>query len=160
MHNERLRAEMAADPTCRLPESVLVSRAPDPYQWRYGILADQIGMMHYLRKRCTPLIRRALALPGVTAWVAYNDMLALLLLDVLKSEGIAVPGRLSVASFDDVPDAFNVGLTSYNFNVPAIVEAMVDHILGGPSSRHLKSQRIVEIPGYVVERSTTTRAPG
>ncbi|TDD72605.1 LacI family transcriptional regulator [Jiangella aurantiaca] len=40
--------------------------------------------------------------PGVTAVLALNDDMAIGILSVFRSHGIAVPGRISVAGFDDV----------------------------------------------------------
>jgi LacI family transcriptional regulator len=40
---------------------------------------------------------------GVTAVIAYNDLVALGLLSRLRARGIAVPGRISVIGTDDIP---------------------------------------------------------
>lgn len=42
---------------------------------------------------------------GASAVIAYNDVVALGLLGRLSEEGVPVPGRLSVAGFDDIPFA-------------------------------------------------------
>jgi DNA-binding LacI/PurR family transcriptional regulator len=42
---------------------------------------------------------------GVTAVVAYNDLVALGLLDALTDRGVAVPGRISIVGFDDIRPA-------------------------------------------------------
>ena len=42
---------------------------------------------------------------GVSAAIAYNDVVALGLLGRLSEEGISVPGELAVAGFDDIPFA-------------------------------------------------------
>jgi DNA-binding LacI/PurR family transcriptional regulator len=47
-----------------------------------------------------------------TAIVGLSDVVALGVLDVLRSEGVAVPGRISVIGFDDVPAAEAAGLTT------------------------------------------------
>lgn len=47
---------------------------------------------------------RALA-TGATALVGYNDLVALGALAWLQSAGVAVPGRMSVVGFDDIPFA-------------------------------------------------------
>jgi LacI family transcriptional regulator len=44
---------------------------------------------------------------GVTAVIAYNDLLAMGLLAAGKDEGVPIPGRLSVVGFDDI---FGAGL--------------------------------------------------
>ncbi len=47
-----------------------------------------------------------------TAILATSDVLALGVLDAAAAAGVGVPGRLSVAGFDDVPPAADAGLTS------------------------------------------------
>ncbi len=39
---------------------------------------------------------------GVTAVIAYNDLVALGLLEALGARGVAVPGRISIVGFDDI----------------------------------------------------------
>jgi len=46
-------------------------------------------------------MQRVLA-SGVTAVVAYNDLMAIGLLRALQKEGLSVPGRLSIVGFDDI----------------------------------------------------------
>ena len=119
----------------------------------------QTEFIEFARKRYRTGILSALSLRGVTAWVVENDQLAFVVLEVLRSRGVRVPERISVVGFDDEPDAFGVGLTTYNYNVSAYVDAMVDYILGGLSSRHLRGHGLTEIPGYVVERSSCDPVP-
>jgi DNA-binding LacI/PurR family transcriptional regulator/DNA-binding transcriptional regulator YhcF (GntR family) len=104
------------------------------------------------------LYPKALALPGVTTWVAGNDLVALGALRYLASQGVKVPRDLSVAGFDDTPEAFASELTSYNFNLPAIAHAMLHHILGPRGGRRRGGP--VEIEGYVSERASSTVPPG
>ncbi|MFI6426074.1 LacI family DNA-binding transcriptional regulator [Promicromonospora sp. NPDC050880] len=42
---------------------------------------------------------------GATAVVAFNDLMALGILDRLRQRGVDVPGRMTVVGFDDVPQA-------------------------------------------------------
>ncbi|WP_138444505.1 LacI family DNA-binding transcriptional regulator [Sinomonas susongensis] len=49
--------------------------------------------------------REAVLGSGATAAVCFNDLVALGLLGALHEEGVAVPGRLSVTGFDDIPFA-------------------------------------------------------
>jgi DNA-binding LacI/PurR family transcriptional regulator len=42
---------------------------------------------------------------GVTAIIAYNDLMALGVMSRLADRGVAVPGRMSVVGFDDIPMA-------------------------------------------------------
>ena len=92
-----------------------------------------------------------------TALVCENDSLALYCLTMLRSMGVRVPEDRSVVGFDDEEDAFLCGLSSYNFNVAAIVAAMVDFIVR-PHSAPAAGAPVV-IDGYVKSR-TTTAPPG
>ncbi len=96
------------------------------------------------------VIRRS----GATAVVTANDICALALIELLSEEHIAIPGMLSVASFDDTLLAMAAGLTSYNFNLPAIVGAMLDGFLGRRSAM-AKRTGAIELSGFVAERRTT-----
>jgi DNA-binding LacI/PurR family transcriptional regulator len=70
-----------------------------------------------------------------------------------------VPGRISVTSFDNTVDSFGQGLTSYDFNVPAIVQAMFDHILE-PRRSVPRAEPILEIPGVIMARQSSGPASG
>jgi hypothetical protein len=63
---------------------------------------------------------------------------------------------LSVVSFDDTPEALHHGLTSYNFDVPAVVRAMLSHLHEPRASRLAARQHApVVIEGFVTERGTS-----
>jgi len=107
-----------------------------------------------------PLMEQALACPGVTAWAAGNDRSALIALAFLKERGVRVPDDLSVVSFDDLPQAYAAGLTSYNFNESAGVRAVFSHVLGvGPRVRGVPAHEPVEIEGFMSVRATSGPAP-
>jgi DNA-binding LacI/PurR family transcriptional regulator len=98
---------------------------------------------------------------AVTAIVGATDAIALACLTALRDQGIRVPEAVSVAGFDDTPDAATNGLTSYNFDSQAAAQAMLNHILrprrpvaprGGVKS--------LEIRGFVSVRLTTATAAG
>ena len=66
---------------------------------------------------------------------------------------VALPRDMSLVSFDDTTEAYLQGVTSYNFNIPALVNAVLEHIVSpGWVRRH---GQIVEIPGTVLERRTS-----
>ncbi len=88
-----------------------------------------------------------------TAWVAFNDELALSLLEYFQEAGIELPCDLSLVSFDDTTEAYLQGVTSYNFNIPALVNAVLKHILS--PKRSGRRSPVVEIPGMVMERRTS-----
>jgi len=111
--------------------------------------------MHELK----PALERLLDDTSITAWVCVNDRTALFCLDLLRTEGIEVPRRLALVGFDDSPDAFAAGLTSYNFNRPAAIRAVVSHVLHqGNVDTGEPRRRTVEIPGFISRRASTGAA--
>lgn len=97
------------------------------------------------------LFDRALSDVSITAWVAANDATALRCLSFLREQGRKVPRDISVIGFDDSAEAFAWGLASYDFNVPALVQGMLSHVLH-PYRRF--GGRAPEIEGSVVVRET------
>jgi DNA-binding LacI/PurR family transcriptional regulator len=101
---------------------------------------------------------KALENREITAWIAANDSVAVCALDYLRARDACIPGDLSIISFDDTIWAFTRQFTSYNFNVDAVVAAMIRHIEDGAGRRGKAERRFVEIDGYIVERSTVGKA--
>ncbi|MBD3241741.1 MAG: GntR family transcriptional regulator [Chitinivibrionales bacterium] len=110
-------------------------------------------------RRLEALFERALRDESITAWVCVADRIAVRALSWLRKRGVDVPGRVSVMGFDDSIEAFFAGLTSYNFNVPAVTRAMLNHVLAPPQQGGLRRERAVSVSGYVTVRSST-RAVG
>ncbi|MBD3419600.1 MAG: GntR family transcriptional regulator [Chitinivibrionales bacterium] len=102
--------------------------------------------------QCIPLFEQALADKDISAWVPVNDQIAAFALDFLRSRGVKVPDDISLIAFDDSPVALKERITSYNFNMRALVPAMLEFVLR-PSASPTASRRTVE--GYIVERQTT-----
>ncbi|MFE3519769.1 LacI family DNA-binding transcriptional regulator [Streptomyces sp. NPDC059166] len=96
--------------------------------------------------------------PGLTAVFAANDQMALGVLRALAEAGRRVPEDVSVAGFDDMPEARNFipPLTTVHQDFTAVgrtaVEALVQEIEGGPPA-HYK-----EIAPRLVVRDSTCRA--
>lgn len=108
----------------------------------------------------TPLVRAALDDHDVTAWVAASDGFALDCMGLLRARGMAVPGLVSLAGFDDTHEAFQHGLTSYNFNAPAVLHAMLQHLLGSTNWRDRPAGMTAgEVDGFVSVRRSTGRPP-
>lgn len=105
-----------------------------------------------VRQDLVPLMERALD-SGATAWVAANDICALYALRWLRERGVAVPGRISVAGFDDFVEALRADLTSYRFSSAGMARAMIHQILT-PSRSH---PVLTRHEGMVVARATTSR---
>lgn len=104
------------------------------------------------RESVAPMLDRALA-SGATAWVAANDHVALFCLHHLRAVGKRVPRDVALVGFDDLSEATTLGLTSYNFNTPAIIHAMVEHI-AQPDYKPRDLNRPTMVDGYVTVRGT------
>ncbi|MBD3242723.1 MAG: GntR family transcriptional regulator [Chitinivibrionales bacterium] len=141
-----------------------LSRFEQTVQQREQWIDDKFYSFHtetYLLRRAlqtlmTPLFDRALHDSEVTAWVGVNDWVALVAMAHVRERGIGVPDRLALAGFDDTFEAFSHGLTSYDFNMPALVHAMLDHVLRPPSPRRASPLAPMEIPGTVLARASTS----
>jgi DNA-binding LacI/PurR family transcriptional regulator/DNA-binding transcriptional regulator YhcF (GntR family) len=106
-----------------------------------------------------PLFEQTLAGGKCTAWVGANDGLALLALNFLRRHGVAVPRDVSVAGFDNTIHSFVRGMTSYDFNMPAMVTALLDHVLMPRRARMKAALPQLLIPGSVVVRASSGEAP-
>ena len=86
---------------------------------------------------------------GVTAVLAFNDQLAMGILGRLADRGVAVPGRLSVVGFDDIPVARLLAPSLTSVAVPAgeLGRTAVELLLGsepdGPGLRTLPVELMV-----------------
>ncbi len=111
--------------------------------------------------RLIALLDRNRQARSATAWVAVTDGFALDCIDYLRGKGIRVPEDISVVGFDDTHEAFRHGLTSYNFNGPAVMHAMVASVLA-PDASYGRGGRTdpVEVDGFVTVRRTTASRPG
>ncbi|MEY9874170.1 DNA-binding LacI/PurR family transcriptional regulator [Streptacidiphilus sp. MAP12-33] len=99
---------------------------------------------------------------SVTAVFCANDHMALGLLRALSEAGIAVPGDISVAGFDDIPEAsfFTPPLTTVRQDFGELgrrgLELLLDRIESGPTDG--RPPRVLVAPEPVVRSSTA--APG
>ena len=122
---------------------------PLRFAWEYG------------RRRLTavelePVFDALAAASGPTAWVCYNDAIAVAALSYCRRHRIAVPQDVSIAGFDDTMEAFGLGLTSYSFNVPGVVSAVFEYLLSPRRPGQLSGRpRVIEVPGMVMERAST-----
>jgi DNA-binding LacI/PurR family transcriptional regulator len=87
-------------------------------------------------------------------------MLAFLALGYLAAKRVRLPGEMSLVGFDNLPEAFGVGLSSYDFNVHGTVRAMLEHILHYRPRAHERQLGLTEIEGQVMERRTSGPARG
>lgn len=102
---------------------------------------------------CKPRFEEALSDRRLTAWVCYSDQHATAALHFLQNSRVPVPQELSVVGFDNTSEASLNGLTSYSFNIPGVVRAIVDHILKGETRR--TRAYVQQIPGFIAVRQST-----
>lgn len=96
-----------------------------------------------------PLARQAMRSSDVTAWVGFSDAVAFACRDVSDwvSQGVLLVGM------DNTVRAQQEGLTSYDFNGPAIMRGAVSHIVHSRrSTRRSTTPRVIEVEGFVVDR--------
>jgi DNA-binding LacI/PurR family transcriptional regulator len=100
-----------------------------------------------------PLFDQALEDTNVTVWVCYNDTIGLLAYTHLIHRGINIPGHIALVAFDDSIEACGAGLSSYNYNIPAHIHTMLEHLLTTHRSRSI--QKVTMPSGMVIQRSST-----
>ncbi len=115
---------------------------------------DMLFTPAVFKRQTTKLFDRARPLRGVTCWVGANDKIGLQALDYLRTNGVNVPHDIAVVGFDNTREALTTGLTSFDFNFPAIAHAMLDHIVTVPSGTH-RGRRGREVDGMVIERDSS-----
>jgi LacI family transcriptional regulator len=118
-----------------------------------GVTADPVLVREgdATRERAHALARQLLELDDPpTAVFAGNDMAALGVLDAARDLGVAVPGRLSVVGFDNVPEAVMAtpALTTVEQPMQAMGEQAVRMLLellagGTPQPRAVLDTRLV-----------------
>jgi DNA-binding LacI/PurR family transcriptional regulator/DNA-binding transcriptional regulator YhcF (GntR family) len=105
------------------------------------------------------LFKRTLASTDASAWVCASDDMALSALEYLKTRNIGVPRKISVCGFDNIPEALDAGLTSYDFNFSMIVSRIMRFLL--ESNRRLIQKAsyecIVDVPGLVIQRKSARK---
>lgn len=107
-----------------------------------------------IREDLEKLLHRASRITEATMWIVVNDACACHAVDFLENDlRVAVPGDISVVSFDDTPIALTKGISSYNFNNASTMIAMLRYITN--PGLFSVSKPIIEIQGYVIPRRTT-----
>jgi len=126
----------------------------------FRVEIQQQMIWEQFRLNSIPLLEQALEDRKITAWVGANDQIAHILLDFLHARGIAVPEQIAVIGFDDSSIAVRDRITSYNFNFPALAQAIVAYITGSPLKELLhKNKPYIEIEGFITSRDSIGKAP-
>lgn len=107
--------------------------------------------------RLVEAVRDLLHDSEITAWVLSNAESAVLCFDLLKACGVQVPGRLSLAAFDDTPEMTRRRITCYDFDPRAAVQRCMAELLHGGDDRSRGLVREVRPEGVLAVRSTTAR---
>lgn len=107
------------------------------------------------RRTLVPRLRTLMAQHAPTAIVGANDEAALICLRRLRDTNVAVPGDVSVVGFDDAGEATLAGLTSYSLNAPAIINAMVAHLV----KPDYRPRGRVTVEGFIAHRDSVA-GPG
>ncbi|GAB3261014.1 LacI family DNA-binding transcriptional regulator [Kineosporia babensis] len=120
-----------------------------------GLLLHELGQVAPTFEGGTSALELVLRAP-VTAVVAYNDLVAIGLSQALAERSIEVPGRISVAGFDDIPMAGMIrpSLTTVAMPLARAGSAAVDLLLrhlGEPEPR----VRQIQVPTALRVRGST-----
>ncbi|WP_299039467.1 LacI family DNA-binding transcriptional regulator [uncultured Pseudokineococcus sp.] len=99
--------------------------------------------------------------PAATAVVAANDQLALGLLRALGERGVDVPGRVSVAGFDDVPEAgyLSPPLTTVRQDLARVGREAVHLLLARLRDADVPTAECSVVAPRLVVRASTGPAP-
>jgi LacI family transcriptional regulator len=98
--------------------------------------------------------------PRPTAIIASNDQMALAALDVAKERGLAVPGDVSLVSFDNTPVTgfTDPPLTAIDQPIAQTVSRAVELLIDAGRKKALPTGPTV-VPARIVERGSTGPAP-
>jgi len=118
---------------------------------------DKALRVQVLQKALTPRLRQALSDTSITAWVAANDNVGVECVNFLADAKADVARRLSVVGVGNTEEALLHNMTSYSLNYPALMSAMLSHVLH-PYTRAGRDSRCHRVAGFVVPRGSTARA--
>ncbi|MBD3418874.1 MAG: hypothetical protein GF398_02030 [Chitinivibrionales bacterium] len=130
----------------------------DPYFHLY--LPHRILTKAAMGEQLGELFEKALEHKEITAWVLANDDVAVPAMEFLKARGLSVPDEISVIGFDDMYNTLRRGITSFNFNIRAIVHLMLGFVLNTKAfNAYQFKKRAIEVDGIIVERRSSAVAP-
>ncbi|MFC6580605.1 LacI family DNA-binding transcriptional regulator [Planomonospora parontospora] len=104
--------------------------------------------------------RRLAGMEGVTAVFVANDQMALGVLRAFAEEGVRVPGRISVAGFDDIPESefFSPPLTTVRQDFAAVGRRSIEVLLRRIETREQWVREAFVVPPELVIRASTSPA--
>lgn len=120
-------------------------------------LPGAVHVLHGEQSRAGGMAMAAEALrdhPEVTALVGSADQMAIGALRLLTESGVSVPDAMSVAGFNDIEAAADVGLTTVRLPLRAMGSTAMRLALAGRVERELREEHL---PVDLVVRSTTSR---
>ncbi|TQM46065.1 LacI family DNA-binding transcriptional regulator [Pseudonocardia cypriaca] len=134
---ERLRGVRAAAPQCDVE---IVELGPFPPTFQGGVQAADLALAR-----------------GVTAILAFNDLMAVGVLNRLAARGVAVPEDISVVGYDDIEmsSMTTVPLTTVRMPMEAAGRAAVDLLLDGLDAGDEPDVTRRWLPTQLIVRSTT-----
>jgi LacI family transcriptional regulator/LacI family repressor for deo operon, udp, cdd, tsx, nupC, and nupG len=126
---------------------------------RLGIAAEELGPFH-ARFSAGVLAADLLLATDATGVVAYNDEVAVGVLNRLADRGVGVPGDVSVVGYDDtlLAEMVTPRLTTVRIPAAAAGTAAVGMLLDLVGGRHVAGRRL-QLEAELVVRSSTGPAP-
>ncbi len=127
----------------------------DDFAEDFNLFTNELALWRlFLQTTMAPQFRQAQAEKAATAWVGVSDLIAFGALSFLRKQARAVPRDISVAGFDDSIEAVGWDLTSYNFNMPALMSTAVSAVLG-PHGGRQAGDKVLDIRGNIMVRGST-----
>lgn len=98
---------------------------------------------------------------GVTAIVAYNDLMAFGILSRLSNRDISVPGMMSVIGFDDIPSSsiWSPSLTTITASTASIGKSAVQNLIRLLDGKSIRVEANRRLSSNLVVRESTGPAP-
>jgi LacI family transcriptional regulator len=126
----------------------------------HGVLARKLGSFAPVRESGTAAAD-ALVNSGATAAIAFNDLLAIGMLERLAERGMDVPGQLSIVGCDDIfgADFCSPTLTTITTPIEQAGRVAVTLLLGALESRPGSGRDGVLLPTHLTVRNSTGPRP-
>lgn len=115
---------------------------------------EAVLRLHEVRVRMAVLFDRALEACRHGVWFAANDLVAVLALNYLAAHNVAVPGQISLVSFDDSFSALRYNIASYNFVAGGLADMALSFLVRPGQSRRVLGAPPFTAPGVLIERAT------